>query len=54
MAIVVFPPLGENKVAKINSIICCDKHVSFLCVAFVGEEYSRELRIIFVYKSCLS
>ena len=25
----------------------CDKHVSFLCVVFVSEEYSRELRIYF-------
>jgi len=42
---------------KNYTIICsdaCDKHVSFLCLVFVSEEYSRELRIIFVYTSCLS
>ena len=35
---------------KINTVICSgafDKHVSFLRVVFVSEEYSRELRIIF-------
>ena len=34
----------------LNTIICsdaCAKHVSFQCVVFVSDEYSRELRIIF-------
>jgi len=51
--VVIFSPLVVTW-QKINTIVCsgdCDKHVSFLCVVFVSEKYSRELRIYFcVYK----
>ena len=51
MAIVIFWPVYFSPLVvtwrKLYTIVClgaCDKLVSFLCVVFVSEEYSREYK----------
>jgi len=50
MAVVLFWPVLFSPLVvtwpNINTTVCsgaCDKHVSFLYIVFVSEEYSREL-----------